>query len=74
MTVQDTPTLRDIAALQQARPAESAKPAARPARRLPVQKDWPVWALVLAQAGILVTAIAGWELGARTGLVDAFFW
>src|ERR1700737_4187418 len=74
MTVQDTPTLRDIAALQQARPAESAKPAARPARRLPVQKDWPVWALVLAQAGILVAAITGWELGARAGLVDAFFW
>jgi NitT/TauT family transport system permease protein len=74
MTVQDSPALRDIAALQQAPSDASAKPATRPARRLPVQKDWPAWALVLAQAGILVAAVAGWEFGARAGVIDAFFW
>ena len=79
MTVQDSSTLGDVAALQQARPGEST-PAVAPrgqagaARRLPVQKDWPAWALVLAQAGILVAAIGGWEVGARTGFIDAFFW
>jgi len=74
MTVQDTSTLGDVAALQQARSGESTKPTFGAARRLPVQKDWPTWALVLAQVGILVAAIGGWEVGARTGFIDAFFW
>ena len=79
MTVQDTPTLGDIPVLQQSGSGESApavalRGQAGTARRLPVQKDWPAWALVLAQAGILVAAIGGWEVGARTGFIDAFFW
>src|SRR5207344_1918525 len=41
---------------------------------LPVQKDWPTWALVAAQIGILVGALSLWEIGARAGWIDAFFW
>src|SRR5262245_51549333 len=47
---------------------------ARPARRLPVQKDWPAWAILAVQMGILVVAIGGWEIAARLGLINAFFW
>jgi NitT/TauT family transport system permease protein len=56
--------------------SESAAPPvrARPARRLPVQKDWPAWIIVGVQLGILVGAIASWEAAASGGLVDAFFW
>jgi len=46
----------------------------RPARRLPVQKDWPTSAIVAVQTGILVAIIAGWEIGAETGFIDQFFW
>jgi NitT/TauT family transport system permease protein len=53
---------------------EAAKPAARTVRRLPVQKDWPTWALIAAQIGILAGVIALWETGARAGWIDAFFW
>jgi NitT/TauT family transport system permease protein len=56
--------------------SESAAPPvrARPARRLPVQKDWPAWIIVAVQLGILVGAIAWWEAAASAGFVDAFFW
>ena len=76
MTVQDTtPTVGAMASLGrvQAKP-EAAKPTARAVRRLPVQKDWPTWALIAAQIGILAGVIALWEIGARTGWIDAFFW
>src|SRR5438105_11011651 len=62
-----------LTALEPARPA-AALLAARPARRLPVQKDWPSWALIATQLGILVGGIAAWEFGARAGLIDSFFW
>jgi len=54
--------------------AETAPAAAKPARRLPVQKDWPGWTILATQIGILVGAITLWEVGARTGIIDAFFW
>src|SRR6266576_41852 len=76
MAVQETtPTVGAMARLDraQARP-EAAEPAAKPVRRLPVQKDWPTWALIAAQIGILVGALSLWETGARTGWIDAFFW
>ena len=76
MTVQHTtPTVGAMASLDraQAKP-EAAKPAARTVRRLPVQKDWPTWALIAAQIGILAGVIALWETGARAGWIDAFFW
>jgi NitT/TauT family transport system permease protein len=52
-------------------PSSSAQPRAR---RLPVQKDWPTWAIVAVQVGILAGAILLWEIGADAGLIDAFFW
>ncbi len=76
MTVQDTtPAVGAMASLGrvQAKP-EAAKPRARAVRRLPVQKDWPTWALIAAQIGILAGVIALWEIGARAGWIDAFFW
>ena len=76
MTVQDTtPTVGAMASLAraQARP-EAAKPTVRAVRRLPVQKDWPTWALIATQIGILAGIIALWEIGARAGWIDAFFW
>jgi NitT/TauT family transport system permease protein len=76
MTIQDTtPTVGAMARLDraQAKP-EAVKPAARTVRRLPVQKDWPTWALIAAQIGILAGVIALWETGARAGWIDAFFW
>src|SRR5262245_34251607 len=75
MTVQESSTLSEMARLEVAqREAVPVAAAAKPARRLPVQKDWPTWALITAQIGILVGAISLWELGARTGWIDAFFW
>jgi len=73
MAVQDT--IGTVAGVERTPPtAAAAERSARPARRLPVQKDWPIWALVTAQLGILVGAIALWEIGARAGWIDAFFW
>jgi NitT/TauT family transport system permease protein len=43
-------------------------------RRLPVQRDWPIWAIIVTQAGILIAMVALWEIGARSGWIDAFFW
>ncbi len=44
----------------------------KPARRLPVQKDWPTAAIVAVQIGILVAIIAGWEIGAVAGFTFTF--
>jgi len=43
-------------------------------RRLPVRKDWPLWAIVGVQVGILIAAIALWQLAADRGWIDGFFW
>ncbi len=51
--------------------------AARPAhrlRRLPVQAAWPAWRILGVQLLILAVLIGGWEIGARTGWISAFFW
>jgi NitT/TauT family transport system permease protein len=73
MSVQDTPTVGAMARLDRVEPKlEAARPAA--VRRLPVQKDWPTWALIAAQIGILVGVLSLWEIGARAGWIDAFFW
>src|SRR2546430_15750588 len=42
--------------------------------RLPVQKDWRDWALISEQIGILIGGLSLWEIGARAGWIDAFFW
>jgi NitT/TauT family transport system permease protein len=73
MAVQDTPRITEISTLGGSANA-SAKPAAKPARRLPVQKDWPNWAIIAAQVGILIGIVGIWEIGARTGVINGFFW
>jgi NitT/TauT family transport system permease protein len=75
MTVQDTRSPGSLAGLGlPEQKSVGAKSPSRSIRRLPVQKDWPTWALVAAQVGILVGVLSLWEIGARTGLIDAFFW
>src|SRR6476659_10666954 len=75
MTVQDTRAVDALAGLDLA-PEQSDVSAAsrRPVRRLPVHRDWPTWALITVQVGILVGALSLWEIGARAGWIDAFFW
>src|SRR5581483_12474540 len=55
-------------------PVPRSATAPRPARRLPVQKDWPTWAIVTVQIGILVGVVALWEIAARASWIDGFFW
>lgn len=43
-------------------------------RRLPVQRKWPMWAIVATQVGFVVGLLAAWEIAAETGRLDAFFW
>ena len=71
MTVQDTPrvgTHRGPRRCAARRSRRAAAAAAKAVRRLPVQQDWPTWALVAAQVGILVGIIALWEIAARARL------
>src|SRR5271154_5927155 len=56
-----------------ARTATAHRPA-RAIRRLPVQKDWRACAILSVQIGVLIAAVAAWEIAARTGAIDAFFW
>ena len=76
MVVQDTsPSVGAMASLDRGQASvQSARPAAKPVRRLPVQKDWRTWALISAQIGILIGGLSLWEIGARAGWIDAFFW
>jgi NitT/TauT family transport system permease protein len=75
MAVQDiSPSVDAIERDRAQASVQSAGPAAKAVRRLPVQKDWPAWALISAQIGILIGALSLWEIGARAGWIDAFFW
>ena len=65
--------------LEAARPPLSVpRPAMRPnlakQRRLPVPALWPAWRIASVQMGLLLGLVAVWEIGARLGLIDAFFW
>lgn len=68
MAVQDTPRIAEMPRVS------AAAGKAKAARHLPVQKDWPSWAIIAVQIGILIVIIALWEIGARAGWVDGFFW
>jgi NitT/TauT family transport system permease protein len=71
MAIEDAPPSTQLSgmAMPQAKPAADTS-----VRRLPVQKDWPGVAIIATQLLILVGAIGGWELAARAGWLDAFFW
>jgi NitT/TauT family transport system permease protein len=75
MTVQDTTRIAGIDAGRDStgRPANGMRPQRR-IRRLPVRKDWPLWAIVIIQLGVLVGLVALWQAGADHGWIDGFFW
>lgn len=60
-------------ALAPAAAKQSAR-GARVIRRLPEQKDWPFWAIVAVQVGILVGVVALWQAAADHRWIDGFFW
>jgi len=73
VTVQETSRVGaglELAPQQAAAPS----PPAKAARRLPVQRDWPLWAIVATQIGILAGGIALWQAAADFGWIDGFFW
>jgi NitT/TauT family transport system permease protein len=74
MSVRETPGMEGIGGLNMQSPAPPAARALASRRRLPTPKDWPLWAILSAQFGILVAAIALWEIAADTGVLDVFFW
>jgi len=74
MTIQDHAGKIAGLAVEKTAPTKTATKSGRPVRRLPVQKDWPTWAIVATQVGVLIAIIAAWEVAATTGLLNAFFW
>jgi len=77
MTVQETSRVADVggSSLDTApsRSTQSARPK-RTMRRLPAQKDWPFWVIVLTQVAILIAIIGLWQAAADFGWIDGFFW
>ena len=77
MTAHDSPNVPALAgpAIAAAQPISSSDGVrGRRGRRLPVQKDWPTWAILTVQIGILVSVIALWEIAASAAWIDPFFW
>ncbi len=68
MAVQDTAP--SVAGLDVA----PAKVQTKSVRQLPVQKDWPTWAIVATQVGILAGILGFWEFAATTEMISPFFW
>jgi NitT/TauT family transport system permease protein len=73
MTIQDTSRIGVERNAARTEPAVTVRPA-RKIRRLPVQKDWPLWAIIATQFGILFSVIALWQVAADRGWIDGFFW
>jgi NitT/TauT family transport system permease protein len=74
MTIQDTSRIGGVDRnAARTEPTVSIRPA-RKIRRLPVQKDWPLWAIIATQLGILLGVIALWQVAADRGWIDGFFW
>jgi NitT/TauT family transport system permease protein len=74
MTIQDTSRIASVARDPARSEAAAGIRPARKIRRLPVQKDWPLWAIVATQFGILFGVIALWQVAADRGWIDGFFW
>src|SRR5215469_15658322 len=74
MTVRETTSMEGIDRVGAAPPTTPAARALRSDRRLPAPSDWPLWVILSVQVGILVAAIALWEIAADTGVLDTFFW
>ena len=77
MNMERTFTARDLAFAfgGRKRRGGGGQPAPPPgARRLPKDRRWSTRGLVAVQCALLVAIIGGWELAARSGLIQAFFW
>jgi NitT/TauT family transport system permease protein len=74
MTVQEAQRVGRMPEVKTPSAAEPQKSATAAPRRLPVQHDWPAWAIIATQLGIFVSIITLWEFGANAGVIDAFFW
>jgi NitT/TauT family transport system permease protein len=77
MTVQETSRVASVGVTRAdaapGQPAQSVRPK-KPMRRLPAQKDWPFWVIVLTQIAILIAVVGLWEAAADYGWIDGFFW
>jgi NitT/TauT family transport system permease protein len=77
MTVQETSRIAGVSVTRTdvapSQPAQSVRPK-KTMRRLPVQKDWPFWVIVLTQVAILIAVVGLWEAAADYGWIDGFFW
>jgi len=73
MTIQESSRIAAPLDLPSAQQPARARPA-RPVRRLPVHKDWPLWLIVTIQIGMLVGFVALWQAAADFGWIDGFFW
>jgi NitT/TauT family transport system permease protein len=73
MTAQDTSGIGAPLDLVGQRAVAAATPGKK-IRRLPAQKDWPLWAIIAVQIGILIGGIALWQAAAVYGWIDGFFW
>jgi NitT/TauT family transport system permease protein len=73
VTLEETPRLNTGLELG-GQPSPQTQQIGKPVRRLPVQKDWPFWAVLAVQIGILVGAITLWQAAADYGWIDGFFW
>jgi NitT/TauT family transport system permease protein len=49
-------------------------PSRRRGRRLRVHRLWTAWVTLATQLSIMVIVLGGWEIGARAGWVDPFYW
>jgi NitT/TauT family transport system permease protein len=73
MTMPEAASAEKMAGVGSAR-AQARAGSLQSVRRLPVEREWPFWAILMAQVGILAAATALWEIAARTRVIDAFFW
>ena len=77
MTVQETSRIAGVGVTRPdvapGQPTQSAR-SKKPMRRLPVQKDWPFWVIVLTQVAILIAVVGLWQAAADYGWIDGFFW
>ena len=74
MVIEHTPPVSGFAKWATACTQDGGRAAKRVVRRLPVQRDWPTWAIVSVQIGVLAGMVALWEVGATLGAINAFFW
>jgi hypothetical protein len=76
MGVRETIRFDPAALVRVAAMPGAPKPKAAPLklRKLPRQRDWPLWFTLSVQLVLLVSFVGFWELATRAKWIDAFFW